>query len=188
MLKKEQQFEDRFVRTTERLLHEVHCLRTEQVALQSLSGQQSFGLDFFRVAFTALIGDRAIRLIRVFEESKRVSSFWYLHRCKPKLIEKLLESTGVKISDLRDLSERLKCIRDKTFVHIDKDRVFDPTKVWEEAGIRVENVQQAIEAVWFVLNKIYQDRTGRLFRHDEYSGEDILRFLELRDMDIEGDK
>ena len=187
-MKKEQQFEDRFVRTTERLLYEVHCLRTEQVALRSLSGQQSYGLDFFRVAFKALIGDRDIRLIRVFEESKRVSSFWYLHRCEPKLIEKLLEDTGVRINDLRDLSEQLKCIRDKTFVHIDKDRVFDPTKVWEEAGIGVEDVQQAIEALWFVLNKLYLDKTGDEFRYDEYSGKDILRLLELRNMDIEGDQ
>ncbi len=186
-MKKEQQFEDRFVRTTERLLHEVHGLRVAQAALRALSGQRSYGLDFFRVAYTALIGDRSIRLIRVFEDSKRVSSFWYLHRCKPKLIEKLLESNGVKISDLRDLSERLKRPRDKTAVHIDKDYVFDSTEVWEAAGIKAENVQRAIEALWLVLNELYQDRTGIPFPHDEYTGEDILRLLELRDMDIEGD-
>ncbi len=187
-LKREQHSVNRFIRTTERLLHEVHGLRVAQAALRALSGQRSYGLDFFRVAYTALIGDRSIRLIRVFEDSKRVSSFWYLHRCEPKLIEKLLESTGVKISDLRDLSERLKRPRDKTAVHIDKDYVFDSTEVWEAAGIKAENVQRAIEALWLVLNELYQDRTGIPFPHDEYTGEDILRLLELRDRDIEGDK
>ncbi len=180
----EQLSKDRFIRTTERLLHEIHWLRVAQAALLALSGKRYYGLDFFRVAFTALIGDRAIRLIRVFEASNQVSSFWYLHRCEPKLIEKLLESTGVKISDLRDLSERLKRPRNKVAVHIDKNHVFDPSVVWEKAEIKADNVQQAIEALWFVLNKIYQDRTGIPFPHDEYTGEDILRLLELRDRDI----
>lgn len=175
---------NRFIRTTKRLLHEVHWLRTYQAALRALEGQQSYGLDFFRVAFTALIGDRAIRLIRVFEDSKRVSSFWYLHRCEPKLIEELLRSTGVRISDLRDLSKWLKRPRDKTAVHIDRDYVFDPAEVWKGVGIKAEKVQQAIEALWFVLNELYQERAGSPFPHDEYTGEDILRLIELRDMDI----
>ena len=179
---------NKFIRTTERLLHEVHGLRVVQATLRALSGQRSYGLDFFRVAYTALIGDRSIRLIRVFEDSKRVSSFWYLHRCEPKLIEKLLESTGVKISDLRNLSERLKRPRNKTAVHIDKDYVFDSTEVWKEAGIKAENVQRAIEALWLVLNELYQERAGSPFPYDEYTGDDILRLIELRDMDIDGDQ
>ncbi|MBI4611096.1 MAG: hypothetical protein HY726_19075 [Candidatus Rokubacteria bacterium] len=174
---------NRFARTTKRLLTEVYWLRTEQKALQMLEGRDHIGVDFFLVAYTALGGDRLIRLVRVFENSKKVASFWYLYRCDPKRIEQLLKVTGTQLSELEDLSDRLRVIRNKVFVHIDKQGVFNPSAIYQLAAIKGKSVQQAIEALWHVFSQLYREVTGTDFQYDEYSGDDILRLLELRARD-----
>src|SRR6266545_4252370 len=90
------QAEPRIVRSTRRLLHEVYWIRVEQVALKRLTGKDSIGLDFFRVAYTALMGDRLIRLVRVFEDNPQVASFWYVERCLHQNLERLLSATDVR--------------------------------------------------------------------------------------------
>lgn len=176
-----QQFSDRFKRTLSRLLNEVSWLRIEQTALERLEGKEVLELNFFRVAYVSLHGDRIIRLIRVLEDSKEVASFWYLHRCNRERIDELLEGTDLHLDKLKDFSERVKHIRNKTFAHIDKDRVFDPEAVYEEAGIKGEEIRGAVEAVWFVLNKLYEDITHCVYRHryGEYSGDDIDHLFQL---------
>jgi hypothetical protein len=60
---------------------------------------------------------------------------------------------------------KLKSIRDKTFVHIDKEGVFDPGKYYEEAGINDLHLANAIDQVWTVicrLNASHGDPPGNL--------------------------
>jgi hypothetical protein len=118
----------RFWRAVRQLLAEVAWVRIEQRALERLEGVDAIGLDFFRVAQTALLGDRLLRLIRVLEQSSDVASIWYLHRCVPG------EFAAVDVRRLETLSRHLKTVRDKTFVHIDKSAVFDPQAIYERRG------------------------------------------------------
>ena len=82
----------------------------------STQGKYSSNL-FIHVAAKALQTDVLIRLIRIFEDGE-AASFWYLHRCEPRKI-----AEGIDIAKLQDFSRRLTLIRDKVFVHIDKDAV-----------------------------------------------------------------
>ena len=74
----------RYQRAVQRITAEACWLFTEQTALIALDKSGRHGLDFFRVAFYALLGDRLLRLVRIFENDTRVASFWYLYRCNPR--------------------------------------------------------------------------------------------------------
>lgn len=171
----------RYKRTLQRITAEVSWLFTEQTALVALSEVDAHGLDFFRVAFTALLGDRLLRLVRVLEEDSQVASFWYLHRCNPKRVEQALDKTGINVADLRDFSHRLKSIRDKTFVHIDKAGVFDPEQIYKDAGIKNSDVDKVVKALWVAMKALYELILGQAYPHDTYSGSDIADFQKYRD-------
>lgn len=170
--------ESRFWRTVSRLRAEVDWLRTEQTALERLIGVECIGRDFFRVAHTALLGDRLLRLVRVFEQSTQVASFWYLHRCQPQKV-----GEGLDVQRLKKFAARLKPIRDKTFVHIDKDGVFDPNAVYKEAGITGGEIRWAINSVWDVLERLRGEQPSNdgLYQHFDYVGDDIKELVEQRD-------
>ncbi len=172
--------EKRFWRTVRRLLAEVDWLRTEQKALERLIGVDTIGLDFFRVAYTALHGDRLLRLVRVFEQSKRVASFWYLYRCAPKEV-----GQGLDLCRLGEFSARLKTIRDKTLVHIDKDAVFDPQAVYKEVRITGNEIIWAVESAWETLKRLHSEQpTGVTpYQFRDYTGDDIRELVKLRDRD-----
>src|SRR5216683_1265888 len=115
-----EQHKQRFQRAVSRLLLETHNLRNDQAAVDALSeAAQKSSSPFIAVAAGALQGDRLIRLVRIFEDNSRAASFWYLYRCEPKNI-----GHGVDVARLKDFSKRIKRVRDKTFVHIDKDTSF----------------------------------------------------------------
>lgn len=152
-MKKKAAHDDRFERTLKRLFNETYNLMCVQAALEAL--QNSTAGEILQAAFSALYGDRLLRLIRIFENSSDTATFWYLHRCEPQNVEK-----GMDISRLKEFSEKVKRIRDKTFVHIDKDFVFDPDAVYKEAHLTGNEIIWAIESVWCTLVRLLDQRSG----------------------------
>lgn len=145
---------------------------TEQTALIALDKSGGHGLDFFRVASVALLGDRLLRLVRIFENNKRVASFWYLYRSNPKNVEQAVVAANATIDQFLDFSRRLKPIRDQTFIHIDK-AVFDAEEIYRQAGITKNDVNDTIRSLWSTMQALYQDTFGQAFQYTSYSGEDI---------------
>lgn len=176
-----QVFTARYKRTVQRVTTETCWLCTEQTALVALGEVEAHGLDFFRVAFTGLLGDRLLRLVRILEEDTRVASFWYLHRCNPTGVEQALRKAAITLADLRDFSRRLRRIRNKAFVHIDKAGVFDPARIYKDAGIKNSEVDKTIRALWTAMQDLYVIALGTAYRHDVYSGDDIALLIRGRD-------
>jgi hypothetical protein len=172
---------DRYKRAVRRTTIEAFWLFTDETALIALSNIKSVGLEFFRVAHTALLGDRLLRLIRVFDENQETAAFWYLYRCNPKFIDQCIKPSTVTLPELRDLSQRLKRVRDKTFIHIDKDGVFDPEMIYRKAGINLDKVDRAIRGLWATMQAVFQVTLGETFAHDSYSGSDIAALEKYRD-------
>jgi hypothetical protein len=52
------------------------------------------------------------------------------------------------MSRLADISERLKSIRDKSFVHIDKEAVFDPEAIYRDANLLGGDLAFAVDFLW----------------------------------------
>ncbi len=102
--------------------------------------------------------------MRVFDTHPDATSFWYLLRCDPARVGR-----GIDISMLCSFSNRIKLIRDKVFVHIDKKAVSDPQGVYAEANISVapdnDEVAVAIDTAWNVLKQLYFEIHGKKVEH-----------------------
>lgn len=145
----------RFERTLKRLLPEMYNLLSSQAALEALLGTAAGPI--VSTAFSALQSDRLLRLMRIFEDSRHTATFWYLLRCEPHVFD----DDRLDIAFLRQFSKKLKMIRDKTFVHIDKDAVFDPQAIYQAAGLTGDEIVRALEMVWRALNRVYSQRSGK---------------------------
>ena len=162
-------YSDRYKRAVRRISVEASWLFTYQTTLARLNKVERIG--FFHVATNAILGDRLIRLVRVFDEHKDAAAFWYLHRCNPTCVEQGIKGSGTTLSELRHLSDRLKQVRDKTFIHIDKGSVFNPEMVYGKAGVK--NLNRIITALWRTMETIFQVTFGEGFPSATYLGEDI---------------
>jgi hypothetical protein len=139
----------RFNTALQRLTDEAHTLRCDYAALDSWRARRR---EYHRsrlvtLMSNALKSDLMIRLCRVFEKSKNVASFWYLHRCEPDRVARDLDK-------LRYFSDRVKLVRDKAFVHIDKTGVFDPESYYREAAITYDEIRDVIEDLWRTIGRL----------------------------------
>lgn len=174
---------NRYNRVVERIGAESFWLYTYQNAICGME-IDAIGLDFFRVSLNALKDARLIRLIRVLENDSQTASFWYLFKANEKLMKKAAKKTGFDIDLARDLSERFLGIRNKTFVHIDKDRVFDPSQLYKEADIKHKDIDDFINGLWKLMQELHIEVIGKEIECDTYTGEDIKYLADLRDREI----
>jgi hypothetical protein len=157
----------RFQSTVERLIRELQNLRGSFAAMCAAQGKYSSNL-FIHVAAKAVQSDVLIRLIRIVEDGE-AASFWYLHRCEPRKV-----AEGIDIAKLQDFSRRLKLVRDKVFVHIEKDEMFDPERAYKDAAIKVSEIEETIETLWAVINRLYLEQSGKPFTNRPQSTLDSL--------------
>ena len=69
----------------------------------------------------------------------------------------------------------------KTFVHIDKNGVFDPQQYYIDAGLNVEKLTELCARLWESMADLYRSVFGEDFSGDVYAGEDIKILASLRD-------
>lgn len=173
----------RYRRTVERIGAEAFWLYTYQKALCGLT-VDAIGLDFFRVSLNALKDARIIRLIRVLEDDSKVASFWYLFKANEKLMKQASKEADFDVDLARTLADKFLGIRNKTFVHIDKDRVFDSSELYKEADISHRDIDDFISGLWRLMQKLHVLVFDMEIECDNYTGEDIRRLAKLRDLDL----
>ena len=171
----------RFNRTVERIGAEAYWLRTYQDAIGGMKGVHAVGLDFFRLSLNALKDARLVRLIRVLEDDPQTASFWYLHRCNAKLVNKAAKNAGLNLTELRVVSQALLGIRNKTFMHIDKEGVFDPSAYYKAAGLSNDKVGEIISALEETMRNIHHEIFGEEPEGDAFDSTEIRRLAQLRD-------
>jgi hypothetical protein len=145
----------RFKRTVERICAEAYWLNTYQSAIDGMKGVDAIGLDFFRVALNALKDARLIRLIRILEDDSQTASFWYLLKSNASLLTRAASAAGLDLSELRRIADALRGVRDKTFVHIDKDGVFDPQSYYLAANLNNDDVGRVIRLFWKAMRALH---------------------------------
>ncbi len=94
-----------------------------------------------------------------------------------------MAQTNTTIAELGYLSCRLRPIRDRVFVHIDKDEVFTADKIYKDANITGTEIDNAISALWSVARKLHAEEFTKEFEHDEFDVTALHRLAELRDLD-----
>lgn len=176
--------EKRYRRTVERIAAEAFWLYTYQKALCGLT-VDAIGLDFFRVSMNALKDARIIRLIRVLEDDSKVASFWYLFRANEKLMNQASKESHFDMERARVLADKFLGIRNKTFVHIDKERVFDPNQLYKDADISHGEIDEFINGLWRLMQKLHVAVLEEEIKSDNYTGEDIRHLADLRDRELD---
>ena len=170
-----------FNRAVTRITVEACWLHRYQISLDKLKSQEVVGTDFFRVAFIALQDARLVRLIRLLDENSRTASFWYLHRVNRHLVDSAALSAGLDLCRLKDISAKLRTIRNGTFIHIDKHHVFEPQTLYQEAAIEVQDISSVGGKLFETMKEIHRVAFDRDFEYDEYDGSDIAVLARLRD-------
>ena len=169
---------ERYESAVKRSLNEIRYAISMRHAYNNLcTASDSLGWNFFGYSSIALFNDSFSHTIKVLDEHKDVSAFWYIYRSNREIADKALEENGIDLEKLKQASKSLKLIRNKTHFHIDKIRVSDSSSVWKEAGISGDRFNYAQDGVWSVLRSIHLKCFGEPYLQPIYSGEDISNIV-----------
>lgn len=149
----------RNIRAIERNLAELQWAILHRNTLEGIAAVKSAHHLFLHSAYNALFNDYIAHCIKVFEQSKDVASFWYVHRINQKDIDVFAETRGIHLSKLETVSQKLKHIRNKTHFHIDSKGVLDPNAIWGQAALNGSELASAVDAAWQILTHL-QDLLG----------------------------
>lgn len=136
-------------------------------------------MSFFVIAQHALYNDILTHAIRVLDEHRDAMSFWYLLRCKEGIVFKqAAQKVGLDLEKLKDLSAKLKSIRNKTLFHIDRRSVRQPEAVWMQAEIIGSALFKALNEMFETLAIAKRDHfDGEFETITKYDGSDIAKII-----------
>ena len=135
--------------------------------------------SFFSYSSLAMYDAFMFHSMKILDEHPDVASFWFLHRNNKEEIEKILKAHKVPIRKVRLLSKKLALIRNKTHFHIDKNAVFDTDKVWKDADITGNFLNEVLNALWVTLREIHFNEIGEIFNQPIYDGSDVKKIILL---------
>jgi hypothetical protein len=128
------------------------------------------GMMFFVLARQALFNDMIAGAIRIFDDHKEAGSLWYIIRCHEAAVQGVAQDCGVDLEELKAMVPKLRHIRDKTHFHIDRRTLEDPSSVWRQAGISLEEFTRALHNVATLLaslkQTVYQGKRNALTCYD----------------------
>jgi hypothetical protein len=168
--------EDRVRAVLRRLLTEIFWIRTHTSALRGLGGVEAEGLDFFRVARNALIGDRNVRLLRGIDGHMDARPLGYLRNCRPQLFDR-----NLNLGSVEAMQERLKEVRDRVLAHIDRRAAGMAARIYDEAGVEMAEINEFIEELWNGLRAMHEEIFDVAFRFVEFDEAEPRRLAQLRD-------
>ena len=168
--------ETRYCKALIRNLNEAGRAILERRAMVGLEKANTYhDMDFIRLAYDALFNDMIGHAIKLFEDTSRVASFWYIKRCKGKEISDFVNKNNIDLGKIDTIRDSLKHIRNKTHFHIDRDAVKNAKHIWKQAKITGRQLADAIDCAWMVLDYLYTLETGQKFSMPEYDGSDATR-------------
>lgn len=173
---------ERYRRALQRNLNEVGRAILNRRAIIGLLNAETFhALDFIRLANWALFNDMIAHSIKTLENRKGNASFWYIYRCKEKVINELIKENDINFDRIKTTADSLLHIRDKTHFHIDKKAVEDPQKVWHDGRVSGNQLAAVLDDLFLILNNLHEKEFGEPFNLPEYDGSDateIAKFAE----------
>lgn len=146
----------RYVHAVARNLAELQRAILNRRTLVALEEERVANLGFLRLAYLALFNDYIAHCMKVFEENNRVASLWYLHRTDQHLVDAFASQSKIDMTVLKEVSAKLKQIRNRTHFHIDADAVQEPSAVWKVAGLTGRALAGAVDAAWAIVTHLQQ--------------------------------
>jgi hypothetical protein len=137
-----------------------------------------FGITFFVIVQHALSSDTHSHVMRLLDENSGAASFWYVYKTNEKVALSAMKKAGLDLHELKELSKKVKLVRDKTAFHIDRDSVTEPEDVWRKADIKGASLCVALEKLSRTIAHIKQSiYGGALDKVTEYKGNDVEKIL-----------
>lgn len=168
----------RYRRSLTRNLHELIRTLSYRNAVNALwEVAPTTDWSFFTYASLAFHGEMFSHAIKVLDKHKDVASFYYIYRSNPKAVLAELKKCNLTLSDVDQLTAKLKIVRDKTHFHIDRDAVFAPNATWEQANITGTFFNHVVDRLWTVLNSLYSLEFDHDFGQPVYLGQDIKEII-----------
>lgn len=155
------------------LLELNNCVLKRRVFDEFMSLNSAHGLDFFRVAITALQNDLYAGAHRAFDRHDDATSIWFIRNIAEELFLKALSEANVTLERLEELSEKLKPIRDRVHFHSDRRDLENPSSPWEDADISGNEFIELTENAHEVLRIMNLELTGIDSDIPDYNGDDI---------------
>ena len=169
--------QSRYKKALFRNLNEVGTAILERRAMVGIEKGRNHhhGMDFIRIANDAMFNDMIAHAIKLFEDDRRVASFWYIKRCKEKEISDFVCRNEIDMSKLEKIKAKLKRVRDGAHFHIDRDAVKDSKRIWDEAKITGRELAEAIDVALRILDHLYVLDRGSNFYIPRYKGSDATK-------------
>ena len=152
----------RYDSSLKRNLAELQKALLIRVTLLGIEKHRYITKVFTRVIRESLHNDHMSHAIKVFEQSSKSASFWYLYRTDPRPIDKYAHKVGYDVGNLQIVADKLKIIRNGSHFHIDKTGVLDPKVVWSGAALTGKELAAAIDFVWGALSSIQSAKGGEV--------------------------
>lgn len=134
---------------------------------------------FTRIIYDALFNDYISHAIKVFENSKQASSFWYIYRSNQRPVDRYARQEGYDISILREVSAKLRNIRNGTHFHIDEEGVLNPSEIWRGADLSGTALAGSIDFAWGAITSIQNSIGQKCPSLGNYTISDAERAIEL---------
>lgn len=150
-----------------------NCILKRRAFNKLLSLKVAHGLNFFRVAATALQNDLYAGAHRALETHQDAASFWYIKNIAPALVDRAAAKAGISIAEIERLAAKLKPIRDQVHAHVDRSVIDDPDKAWKEADMTGDEFIWLTESAHEVLRQALLELTNEDSQVPSYDGEDI---------------
>ena len=164
----------RYVHAVARNLSELQRAILNRRTLVALEEERVVNLGFLRLAYLAIFNDYIAHCMKVFEESSRVASLWYLHRTDQHLVDAFASNSGIDMTAMKAVSAKLKQIRDRTHFHIDADAVQEVRAVWRAAGLTGRELSGAVDAALEIVTHLQQHHSlPEVSLPDEYAAKHL---------------
>jgi hypothetical protein len=144
----------RYDKALERNLTELQKALLIRTTLLGIEKHKYTTKVFIHVVKESLSNDYMSHAIKVFEQSTKAASFWYLYRTDQRPINKYARQVNYKIADLQLVTDKLKAIRNGTHFHIDSNGVLGPRAIWHDAALTGKKLAAAIDFAWGALGSI----------------------------------
>lgn len=135
--------------------------------------------EFLGLCSMALFNDMVAHLIKVLVEDAKGLTFWNIRKRNKNRTDEILKENGCDISFLKDMSEKLKKIRNWTHFHIDREKVSNPKDVWSEAQLKNSEIEKAIELLLKIFASLYKEQVSDLAPFVSYDGGDAPKVVRI---------
>lgn len=135
--------------------------------------------EFLGLCSMALFNDMVAHLIKVLERNSKALTFWNIRSRNKKQINEILKKSSCNLSFLKNVSDKLRDIRNHTHFHIDTENVSNPKEVWKKSGLKNLDIKKTIVILLEIFGCLYKEQVSTSEPFLSYDGEDAPEIIRI---------